>query len=78
MWGARILPGHGPRAPVRRAVPGAAGYAEGAVRTTDGGRPLRASCVLLPPGRAGVGQEALAFSPTGLAAAGAGAGLAAS
>lgn len=78
MQGARILRGCGSRAPVRRTVPVVAGYAEGAVRTTDGGRPLRALCVLPLPGGPGVGQEALAFSPTGLAAAGAGAGLAAS
>lgn len=56
---------------------GVPGNAEGAARTTDGGRPLRAygyygSAVT------GGGQEALAFSSVLAAAAGAGAGLAAS
>ncbi len=61
-----------------------AGYAEGAARTTDGGRPLRVvqvvqrcrpaseACLVTP------GQDALAFSAGAAAAAGAGAGLAAS
>jgi len=56
---------------------GVSGNAEGAARTTDGERPLRAyryygSAVT------GDGQEALAFSSALAAAAGAGAGLAAS
>ncbi len=60
-------------APVLPGACSATRNAEGAARTTDGGRPLRA---VLSDG----GQEALAFSLSGLAAAwaGAGAGLAAS
>jgi hypothetical protein len=59
-------------------------HAEGAARTTDGGRPLRACRYYGYYGYCGSavtggGQEALAFSSVfAAAAAGAGAGLAAS
>lgn len=62
-------------------------HAEGAARTTDGGRPLRACrycgycgyCGYYGSAVTGGGQEALAFSSVfAAAAAGAGAGLAAS
>lgn len=58
-------------------------HAEGAARTTDGGRPLRACRYYGYYGYygsavTGGGQEALAFSSVFAAAAGAGAGLAAS
>lgn len=59
---------------------GVPGNAEGAARTTDGERPLRAYRYYGYYGSAvtGGGQEALAFSSVLAAAAGAGAGLAAS
>ena len=62
---------------MHRGVPGTPETPEGAARTTDGGRPLRAYYGYYGSGATG-GQEALAFSSVFAAAAGAGAGLAAS
>lgn len=70
----------GPDMPIARNAAARAGHAEGAARTTDGGRPLRG---LLRLGATG-GQEALAsvfvagLSPLSAFGAAAGAGLAAS